>query len=237
MVQTRLILAAAAGALLLAAPIANDGGLPLIGSKTALADKGGGGHDPGPDGPGGGNGSNGNGHAYGHMAGAENGINGLNGSSSNGNAYGQLAKDDPMRPENLGRLNAFFNASSTALGSTSENSAIGQVSKTYRDLLSGYLAGDMEDEASFDEVAAAIATAANKTLTPEQVKAVNERLAYENPLDPNLAGFANPTNDPTVEAENDALAADIAERANEFQAEEPNQGLGERIVGFFEEMF
>ena len=63
--------------------------------------------------------------------------------------------------------------------------------------------------------------------------AINERLSVENPNDPNLAGLSNPTNDPTVEAANAALAADIAARANEIQADEENQGLGQRVAAFF----
>jgi hypothetical protein len=158
-----------------------------------------------------------------------------------GNAFGYgngpsgIAKTDPMHPSKLGRLNAFFNASPTALAATSPNSAIGTVSKTYRDILSAYMAG--EDDVDLDDLATALATAANKTLTPEQVDAINERLAAENPTDPNLADFANPTGDPAIDAENDALAAELATRANELQAEETSQGLGQRLASFFDSAF
>ena len=238
------VAAATALALLLAtAPVGLQDVAPFFGQPQALADKGGGGHDHGPDGeghpddpggPAGGAGpaGNGNGHAFGRSIGAENG----NGNAApNGNAFGHTAKTDPMHPSNLGRLNGFLNASSNALASASDNSAIGALSKTYRDLLGAYLSGD--DGVSIDDVAAAMANAANKDVTPEQVEAVNERLAVENPQDPNLAGLGNPTNDPDVEAQNDALAAEISDRANEIQAEENNQGLGQRIAGFLEGLF
>jgi hypothetical protein len=101
-------------------------------------------------------------------------------------------------------------------------------------MLSAYLSGDELSQIDLDDLAAALAAAANKELSPEQVQAINERLALENPQDPNLSGLANPTGDPTIDAENQALADDIAVRANEIQSEETNQGLGQAIAGFFE---
>jgi hypothetical protein len=101
-------------------------------------------------------------------------------------------------------------------------------------MLSAYLSGDELSQIELDDLAAALAVAANKQLTHEQVHAINERLALENPLDPNLSSLSNPTGDPTIDAENQALADEIAARANEIQAEESNQGLGQRLAGFFE---
>jgi hypothetical protein len=239
-------LAVATSALaLLIAPISIDPLSSIVGSHSALADKGGGGHD----GNGGGNaGGNGNGNSGGN-AGASASSNGSNaGGNGVGNSFGlstadanatnngnNVAKTDPMHPSRLGRLNGFLNASSNALSNSSPNSAIGAVAQGYRDALSAYLGGDLNVDA--DDVADAIAAAANKTLTPEQVNAINERLAEENPNDPNLSGLSNPTNDPAVEAANDALAADIAARANEIQADEENQGLGQRVASFFDSVF
>jgi hypothetical protein len=247
-------LAVATGALaLLIAPISIDELSPILGAHSAFADKGGGGHSGagGADGNGGGNaggngggngGSNAGGNGKGNALGRDMAASRTDGASPGiGNAFGYgngasgIAKTDPMHPSKLGRLNAFFNASSTALAATSPNSAIGTVSKTYRDMLSAYMAG--EDDVDLDDLATALATAANKTLTPEQVDAINERLATENPTDPNLADFANPTGDPAIDAENDALAAELATRANELQAEETSQGLGQRLASFFDSVF
>jgi hypothetical protein len=249
----------ATGALaLLVAPIPIDELSPLLGSHSALADKGGGGHEgSNAGGNGGGNaGGNGNGNA-GASASSDGGTGGSNaGGNGKGNAFGLSMADshattdgngngvghaygygtgtpgvkNDLHPSKLGRLNAFLNASSNALNNSAPNSAVGTVSQSYRDALSAYLSGNPNVDA--DDVAVAIAGAANKTLTPDQVNAINERLAVENPNDPNLSGLSNPTDDPTVEAANDALAADIAARANEIRAEEENQGLGQRISAF-----
>ena len=249
-------LAVATSALaLLVAPLSIDAVSPVLGSHSALADKGGGGHDGNGGGNGGGN-SGGNGSSGGASASSDGGSGGSNaGGNGKGNAFGRTATDsdvasngkgighaygygsgiasvkDDMHPSKLGRLNGFLNASPNALSNSSPNSAIGAVAQGYRDTLSAYLGGDLNVDA--DDVAGAIAAAANKTLTPDQVNAINERLAVENPNDPNLSGLSNPTNDPAVEAANDALAADIAARANEIQATEENQGLGQRVASFF----
>ncbi len=50
-------------------------------------------------------------------------------------AKGKLSKEDAMHPSNLGRLNGFLNASPQALANASPNSAVGTLSKTYRDAL------------------------------------------------------------------------------------------------------
>lgn len=257
----KAILVASGALALLIAPVSIGGFSSLVGSHSAFADKGGGGHDGNGDGNGGGNGGgnaggNGNGNS-GAGASSDGGTGGSNaGGNGKGNAFGKSIADasgtnngssngvghaygygsnaavkDDMHPSKLGRLNGFLNASSNALNNSSPNSAVGAVAQGYRDTLSAYLGGDLN--VSADDVAAAIAAAANKTVTPDQVNAINERLAVENPNDPNLSGLSNPTNDPAVEAANDALAADIAARANEIQASEENQGLGQRVASFF----
>src|SRR5262249_47912961 len=100
-------------------------------------------------------------------------------------ANGQLkSKND------LGRLNAFMHASSKALLSAAPGSAIGIIAVQYRDALSAYLGGT----ATIDDAAAILAKAANKTLTPDIVAAINERLAAENPTDANFAKLTDPAN-------------------------------------------
>lgn len=253
---SRSLTVATSALALLVAPLSIDPLSSLVGSHSALADKGGGGHDGNGGGSGGGNGGGNGGNGNGNSGGASDGSGGSNaGGNGKGNALGRTATDsdaasngngighaygygsgiasvkDDMHPSKLGRLNGFLNASPNALSNSSPNSAIGAVAQGYRDALSAYLGGDLNVDA--DDVAGAIAAAANKTLTPDQVNAINERLAEENPNDPNLSGLSNPTNDPAIEAANDALAADIAARANEIQASEENQGLGQRVASFF----
>ncbi|MDZ4736661.1 MAG: hypothetical protein SGJ07_09970 [Rhodospirillaceae bacterium] len=250
---------AAGAAALLVAPVSFHNYASIVGSQSAFADKGGGGHDGGPSGGNGGGGNGGGNHGDGSRSadGASNGGNSAG--NGKGNAFGRetqtadanpgasknlgqalgygttsIAKTDPLHPSKLGRLNGFLNASSIALAATSPNSAIGTVSKTYRDMLSAYLSDDELSQLDLDDLAAALATAANKELSTEQVQAINERLAIENPHDPNLSGLGNPTGDPTIDAQNRAFADELAGRANEVQAEETNQGLGQRIAGFFE---
>lgn len=151
-----------------------------------------------------------------------------------GHAKGKVAKDDPMHPSNLGRLNGFLNASPNALKNTAPNSAIGILSKTYADALAGYLATDdtttTTTTVTEDDLAAILAKAANKPLTGEQIVAINEKLME---VDPELAEAAETTTtnpDGTTTTENaltdPELADDLAERANEIQASETNQGLG-----------
>jgi hypothetical protein len=167
--------------------------------------------------------------------------------ATNGYAYGKqskVAKDDPMHPSNLGRLNGFFNASSTALKNASPNSAIGIVSQTYRDALSAYLGSLEEDteeqqEEALDDLAAVLAQAANKPLSPEQIEAINERLATENPEDANLANLVDEDveegEDATDQVTNTELSAELADRANEVQDSESNQGLGAKIADTVED--
>jgi len=119
-----------------------------------------------------------------------------------------------MHPSNLGRLNGFLNASPQALANASPNSAVGTLSKTYRDAL---LASD--GTLTTDELAGILAEAANKPLTGEQVLAVHEKLIATNP---ELA------EDEALSAQltDEDFADDLADEANEIQATETNQGLG-----------
>jgi hypothetical protein len=150
-------------------------------------------------------------------------------------AKGHVSKDDPMHPSNLGRLNGFLNASPQALKNTSANSAIGVLSKTYRDALLGYTTSSEESEetVSTEDLAAILAKAANKPLTGEQVLAIHEKLIAENP---ELADAVTPdetetddeteADDETVDLTDPDFADQLADEANAIQATETNQGLG-----------
>jgi hypothetical protein len=147
----------------------------------------------------------------------------------------KVAKDDPMHPSNLGRLNGFLHASPQALKNASANSAIGTLSKTYRDALLGYATSteETEETISTDDLAAILAKAANKPLTGEQVLAIHEKLIAENP---ELAAAAAPDESTeTPESDEDSETVDLmdpdfadqlADDANVIQATETNQGLG-----------
>ena len=119
-----------------------------------------------------------------------------------------------MHPSNLGRLNGFLHASPQALANASPNSAVGTLSKTYRDAL---LAAD--GTVTTDDLAGILAEAANKPLTGEQVIAVHEKLIATNP---ELA------EDEALSAQltDEDFADELADEANEIQASETNQGLG-----------
>jgi hypothetical protein len=176
----------------------------------------------------------GNGKGKGHGKGAEK--------SQQAKAHSdkaKVAKDDPMHPSNLGRLNGFLHASPQALKNASPNSAIGTLSKTYRDALLGYATTteeteETEETISTDDLAAILAKAANKPLTGEQVLAIHEKLIAENP---ELAEVATPdegsTETPESDEENETVdlmdpdfADQLADEANAVQATETNQGLG-----------
>jgi hypothetical protein len=207
----------------------------------------------------GGNGK-GNAGANGNGNGASNG-NGANGNGANAAAAAtqhgdpqnetKLAHDDPLHPHNLGRLNSFFNASSSALQNASEGSALGLISQVYAGQLSAYIGASAAVAANVDplaltqlEAAAAadleaaamtLATVANKPLSPEIVAAVHERLASENPGDPALAGLANPTPDQlsltpdaaaAVAAANATLLANILAAASSVDSQITDNGLG-----------
>jgi len=125
---------------------------------------------------------------------------------------GNVTKEDPMHPSNLGRLNGFMNASSQALANASPNSAIGTLSKTYRDAL-------LEGTVTTTDLAGILAEAANKPLSTEQVLAVHERLIEENP---------EIADDEALSAQltDENFASELADEANEIQATETDQGLG-----------
>ena len=221
----RIGLAAATGILAVALaglPVTADSG--LFHGKAALADAGGNGK------------GHGNGHAKGHG-------NGLDTSDDMQQAKATPAKkdkltedeEDSLRANELGRLNGFMHASPQALANASPNSAVGKISKTYRDALLGYtgateeapdeavteddLAEDAPDEAvTEDDLAGILAEAANKPLTGEQVVAIHEKLIAANPELADEAVAAQLTDED--------FADQLADEANEIQATEPNQGLG-----------
>lgn len=175
----------------------------------------------------------GNGKGNGHGKPDNPGQQGQGQQAKASHGKGKVAKDDPMHPSNLGRLNGFLHASPQALKNASANSAIGTLSKTYAEALAGYLAADdttTTTTVTEDDLAAILAKAANKPLSGEQVIAINEKLMS---VDPELAEAAQTTTtnpDGTTTTENaltdPELADDLAERANEIQATETNQGLG-----------
>ncbi len=193
------------------------GGLPLsldldalaFGAKTALADAGGNGK--------------GKGHGHSHDKGV-----GTDQSQEAELTKTHLSKDDPMHPSNLGRLNGFLHASPQALANASPDSAIGILSKTYRDALAAYATSLAPTDPATttdtttlttDDMAAILAKAANKPLSAEQIAAINDKLASANPDD--LADYAAMTDE-----EKDQLASDLADQANAIQDTETNQGLG-----------
>jgi hypothetical protein len=208
-------------ALLVAAPAALNSG-KLVSYDAAYAAAGGNGKGKGgADGQGGSNSASANSQGGGASQGNKNGQSDVK------VANGQLESQD--NGNQLGRLNAFMNASSNALLNASPKSAIGIISIQYRDAISAYLDGVSQGQVpapTLDGAAAILAQAANKTLTPEIVAAINVRLAAENPDNLGLANFANPTADPLVDAANTQLATDLATLANTLQETEANQGLG-----------
>ncbi len=213
MKHSRLVRILATGAALTLVPIAfgtADSFYPqaMAGSSNA-----------GGNGKGGGQGNSGNGNS------GES-----NGNRGNGNSVAGLSKEtgkshSGIRPNDLGRLNAFLNASSNALKKAAPNSAIGILASQYAGALSTYVDavnGGQLPAPTLDDAAALLARAANKPLSPDIVAAINARLAAENPDIPSLAGLADPAN----AAVNDQLALDLSDLANTLQDSEANQGLG-----------
>jgi hypothetical protein len=201
-------------ALLIAAPVALNSG-NLLSHNAAYAAAGG-------NGKGNGNGGT-NGTSGGASANSQGGSNqgNKNGDSGVNFANGQLKpKDDKNQ---LGRLNAFMNASSNALRNAAPGSAIGIISIQYRDAITAYLDGTAT---TLDAAAGILAKAANKPLSAEVVAAINARLAAENPDNLSLANFANPTADPAIDLANTEIANELTALANTQQETEPNQGLG-----------
>src|SRR5262245_48443259 len=224
--SSRLGLTAATGILALALaglPITADSG--LFHGKAALADAGGNskGH--------------GNGNARGHGNGLDTGDDVQEAKAPPGKS--KLAEDDEdalteddedalteddedsLDANELGRLNGFMHASPQALAHASPKSAIGKVSKEYRDALLGFTGTGEEvpDEAITEEdLAGILAEAANKPLTGEQVVAIHEKLIANNP---ELADEAVAS-----QLTDEDFADQLADEANEIQANEANQGLG-----------
>lgn len=196
----RLYLGLATGVLALALA-----GLPVtvqhgsIDGKAAMADAGGKGKA--------------NGNAKGHSKGTADDMDVAN--AGPGKAKGKVTKDDAMHPSNLGRLNGYLNASPQALANAAPNSAIGKLSQEYRDALLDY---STTGNVTTDELAEILAEAANKQLTAEQVIAVHEKLMATNP---ELAEEAI-----AAQLTDEGFAEQLAEEANEIQAAETNQGLG-----------
>lgn len=172
----------------------------MFDGKAALADAGGNGK------------GHGNGNAKGHGKGVSEDVQQAKATP----AKDKLAKTDPMHPSNLGRLNGFMHASPQALASASPNSAIGTLSKTYKDALLGYTGTGQP--VTTEELADILAEAANKPLTGEQVVAIHEKLIATNPELAEEAVAAQLTDED--------FADELAEEANEIQATEANQGLG-----------
>jgi hypothetical protein len=123
--------------------------------------------------------------------------------------------DDPLAPSHLGRLNAFFHASPNALRNASPHSAVGAVSKTYDHAMLSYL---NNSGATLDDVAAALARAANKPLNPDVVAAINARLNVYAGIDPTQVdgGYANTAD----------INLAVTNAANASFAAKSNQGLG-----------
>ena len=126
------------------------------------------------------------------------------------------ASDDPLlAPSKLGRLNAFFHASPRALSNASSRSAVGAISKVYNHAMLSYL---NNSGATLDDVAAALARAANKPLNPRVVAAINTRL--------NVYAGINPA---TVDGGYASIAdinLAVTNAANAAFAAKSSQGLG-----------
>jgi len=180
-----------------------------FGTKSALADAGGNGK------------GRGNGHGHDKAGGTGQ-------SQQAKSTQTDLAETDSMLPSNLGRLNGFLHASPQALANAAPNTVIGMLSKTYRDALAAYATSLATTDPTTttdttplttDDMAAILAKAANKTLTAEQITAINDKLAATNPDD--LADYATMTDEEKAQ-----LASDLADEANSIQATETTQGLG-----------
>jgi hypothetical protein len=209
---------------------------------------GGHGHDGGhggggnSGGHGGGNGGHGGGNGGGNGAGGKESGQGASGNtqsrSHDGSGKGAKAgqpgddamaadsigddtsasDDQSMSPRNLGKLNGFFHASSTALAQASPNSAIGRISHGFKSAVSDFAKANNTEQdpnnpnaappagLSVDDLGGILARATNKTVTGTQVKAIVDRLAEQNPDDQSLNDFAD--------SMDDATSQDIADAAN-----------------------
>lgn len=157
-------------------------GVALAGGPV-LAGNGNGGGNGNANGNGGGNGNKGgNSQSHGQGHGKSNS------KAANSSVAPDAKKIKVVVASKYGKLNGFLHASPTALAKASPSSAIGKVAKVYAGLLNSYLApaeGTMAP--SIEDVAAALDAAANKPLTADVVKAVNDRLlATDTDLSANL---------------------------------------------------
>lgn len=112
-------------------------------------------------------------------------------------ADSSVADDEDRVHVNYGRLNGFLHASTVARSRAAPNSAVGQISVQYNEALEHYLearqdaidastgtpeeaedAAELADEAR-EALAAVLAEAANKPLTPEIVDRINDELGAD----------------------------------------------------------
>jgi hypothetical protein len=176
-------------------------------------------------GNGNGNGKNGQGNGAAHASNNGNKAltNGQAGASQAPPAAGSVVvvstnsgTDDPqLAPSHLGRLNAFFHASPSAQRNASSRSAVGAISKVYDHVMLSYL---NNSGATLDDVAAALARAANKPLNPNIVAAINDRLNVYEGIDPTQVdgGYTNTTD----------INLAVTNAANASFAAKSSQGLG-----------
>lgn len=125
----------------------------------------------------------GNGNGNGGNAGSNSG-NAGNGNSRSASATKteKVKSNNGALASSYGKLNGFLHASPNALAKASPKSAIGKVAKVYAGLLNSYLApAEGETVPGIEEVAIALAAAANKPLTAEIIAAVNAKLVATNP--------------------------------------------------------
>ena len=142
---------------------------------------------------GGNGGGNGGGNSGNHSGGNGNGNgNAGNGGSSKSSGKSSAASKDKSEKlkkntngqmaSSAGRLNGVLHASPQAIAQASPKSAIGRVAKVYGGLLSSYLnPAEGTTAPSIDDVAAALADAANKPLTPGLIAAVYQKLLSSSP--------------------------------------------------------
>ena len=127
------------------------------------------------------NNGNGNGHASGNgnTGQANASANSSNGNNGQAHAAANSSNGNGSNASALGALNGFMHASFTALSHTSVNSEIGKV-VTYGGLLQSLFpsasATTTLTTAQLQQLAAAIAAAANKPLTPDIISAIDARL-------------------------------------------------------------
>ncbi|MBI2254047.1 MAG: hypothetical protein HYU58_05465 [Proteobacteria bacterium] len=215
LVGATLVLASAA---FVAMPVGN----------IAVAKNGGG--NGGGHGNGGGNGGNAGGKSADHAA---NDSDHANGGQNHSNKNATPDDDDSPTASQLGKLNGFLHAAPEALNNASPNSSIGKISQVFHDLLNGFAEqqapegtaedGTTEDpnEVTMDDLAGALADATNKTMSPEIVKEVLDRLTEVYGDDYSSLTDEDPNETPGEtpgEGEEPAksFAEDLSDRVNEI---------------------